>query len=57
MSDAEARAHAYRNYAAQIRSVAARCEVPDAKAELKILAEQLENLAPAPAQSDLKKRA
>ena len=57
MSDVEARARAYRNYAAQIRSVAARCEVPDAKAELKTLAEQLENLALASAQSDLKKRA
>ena len=57
MSKAEARAQAYRDYAAQIRSVAAKCELPDAKAELENLARQLESLAPVRPIFSAKKRA
>jgi hypothetical protein len=46
MSNVEARAEAYRDYAAQIRSVATRCELPAEKAELESLAQRLENFAP-----------
>jgi len=57
MSNTEARAQAYRDYAAQIRRVAARCEFPDAKAELENLARQLESLVPASPIFSAEKRA